>query len=138
MEKASFSWSREEQPILKDINIEIKPGKLVAVVGQVGSGKSSLISAVLGEMERLSGRTNTIGKIAYIPQQAWIQNCSLRNNVLFGKGYDEGTYNKVIQSCALKPDIAMLPGGDATEIGEKVLLRLKISSVSQLIIIHYS
>lgn len=124
MEKASFAWSKEEEPILKDINIEIKPGKLVAVVGQVGSGKSSLIAAVLGEMERLTGRTNTTGKIAYIPQQAWIQNCSLRNNILFGKGYDEATYNKVIHSCALKPDIAMLPGGDATEIGEKVTRKL--------------
>lgn len=120
IEKGSFSWSRSEPPILKDITIDIKPGKLVAVVGQVGAGKSSLISAILGEMEKLSGRVNSNGKIAYIPQQAWIQNCSLRNNILFGKGFNETVYNKVVNSCALKPDISMLPGGDSTEIGEKV------------------
>uniref|UniRef100_A0A0P4Y794 ABC-type glutathione-S-conjugate transporter n=1 Tax=Daphnia magna TaxID=35525 RepID=A0A0P4Y794_9CRUS len=119
VEKGSFAWSQGEPPILKDINIEIKPGKLVAVVGQVGAGKSSLISAILGEMEKLSGKVNTNGRIAYIPQQAWIQNCSLRNNILFGKGYNESVYNKVINACALKPDLAMLPGGDNTEIGEK-------------------
>ncbi|XP_046653460.1 multidrug resistance-associated protein 1-like isoform X4 [Daphnia pulicaria] len=119
IEKGSFAWSQGEQPILKDINIEIKPGKLVAVVGQVGAGKSSLISAILGEMEKLGGKANTNGKIAYIPQQAWIQNCSLRNNIMFGKTYNESFYNKVINACALKPDLAMLPGGDSTEIGEK-------------------
>ena len=72
-------------------------------------------------MEKLSGRVNTNGKIAYIPQQAWIQNCSLRNNIQFGRGFNETVYNNVINACALKPDIAMLPGGDSTEIGEKVL-----------------
>ncbi|XP_059352167.1 multidrug resistance-associated protein 1-like isoform X3 [Daphnia carinata] len=119
VEKSSFAWAQGEAPILKDINIDIKPGKLVAVVGQVGAGKSSLISAILGEMEKLSGKVNTNGRIAYIPQQAWIQNCSLRNNILFGKGFNETVYNKVVNSCALKPDISMLPGGDSTEIGEK-------------------
>lgn len=130
IEKGSFSWSPEEPPILKDINIEIKTGKLVAVVGQVGAGKSSLIAAMLGEMEKLGGRTNTNGRIAYIPQQAWIQNCSLRNNILFGKSFNETTYNKVVHSCALKPDISMLPGGDATEIGEKVGIILVFMSAS--------
>lgn len=124
VEKGSFAWSRSEPPILKDINLEVKPGKLVAVVGQVGAGKSSLISAILGEMEKLSGRVNTVGRIAYIPQQAWIQNSTLRNNILFGKGFDEKQYNKVVDACALKPDLAMLPGGDSTEIGEKVCASL--------------
>ena len=72
-------------------------------------------------MEKLSGKANTNGRIAYIPQQAWIQNCSLRNNIMFGKAYNESVYNKVINACALKPDLAMLPGGDSTEIGEKVI-----------------
>ena len=119
-EKASFAWGLNEEPILKDINLTIKKGQLVAVVGQVGSGKSSLISALLGDMEKLSGRVNTNGRIALVPQQAWIQNSTLRNNILFGKTYDEATYNKVIESCALKPDLDILPGGDSTEIGEKV------------------
>nr|QST14985.1 ABCC1-1 protein [Diaphanosoma celebensis] len=119
VENASFSWSPEDAPTLKNMNLTIQPGSLVAVVGHVGAGKSSLISALLGEMEKISGRVNTTGHIAYVPQQAWIQNCSLRDNILFGKGYDESNYNQVVEACALKPDLAMLPGGDTTEIGEK-------------------
>jgi len=57
---------------------KVPPGSLVAVVGNVGSGKSSLLSAMLGEMKTVSGHVNTIGKIAYVPQQAWMQNCSLK------------------------------------------------------------
>jgi len=92
----------------------------VAVVGTVGSGKSSLISAMMGEMDKVSGSVNINASLAYIPQQAWIQNCSLRDNILFGKSYDEARYNRVVDACALTPDLAMLPGGDSTEIGEKV------------------
>lgn len=122
IEKGSFAWAAGDPPVLKDINLEVKSGKLVAVVGSVGSGKSSLVAAMLGEMEKISGKVNTTGRIAYIPQQAWIQNCTLRDNIIFGKGFDEAKYNKVIESCALKPDLDMLPGGDSTEIGEKVLI----------------
>nr|QST14986.1 ABCC1-2 protein [Diaphanosoma celebensis] len=119
VENASFSWAPEDPPVLKNINFAVKPGKLVAVVGQVGAGKSSLISALLGEMNKQTGRVSTVGKIAYVPQQAWIQNCSLRENILFGKNFNESVYHKVVDSCALRPDLNMLPGGDATEIGEK-------------------
>ena len=62
------------------------------------------------------------GTIAYVPQQAWIQNATLRDNILFGNDYDGEKYRKVIESCALGPDLDILPGGDMTEIGEKVLL----------------
>ncbi|XP_037050766.1 multidrug resistance-associated protein 1-like isoform X2 [Bradysia coprophila] len=118
METASFSWGGKE-PLLSDISIRVQTGELVAVVGSVGSGKSSLLSAFLGEMNRLSGRINTVGRIAYVPQQAWIQNCTLQDNILFGKPLDQQRYLEVIRSCALKPDLEMLPAGDQTEIGEK-------------------
>lgn len=118
IENGYFSWS-EDEDVLKNINMQVKRGKLAAVVGTVGSGKSSLISAYLGEMEKLSGRVNTVGSIAYVSQQAWIQNCTLQDNILFGKTFNAKLYNKVISACALKPDIEMLPGGDQTEIGEK-------------------
>ena len=136
MDKASFAWVEGESPVLKDISLEVKTGQLVAVVGQVGAGKTSLISAILGEMEKVEGRVNTIGRIAYIPQQAWIQNCSLRDNILFGKSYDETTYSNVISACALKPDLSMLPGGDTTEIGEKVptLSQLQSTNYSHVVI----
>ena len=119
-EKASFAWGPNEPPCLKNINLSVKAGQLIAVVGQVGSGKSSLVSALLGEMDKLGGRVNTTGRVAYVPQQAWIQNCTLRDNITFGKTPDEDHYQKVVQACALKPDLEMLPGGDSTEIGEKV------------------
>jgi ATP-binding cassette, subfamily C (CFTR/MRP), member 1 len=92
------------------------------VVGQVGSGKSSLLSSLFGEMHKFSGRINVNGSVAYVPQQAWIQNTTLRKNILFGKPYEEQFYNRIIASCALESDLSILPAGDATEIGEKVRL----------------
>lgn len=118
IENGTFSWG-DGEPVLKNINMRVKHNSLVAVVGSVGTGKSSLISAYLGEMDKLNGRVNTVGKIAYVSQQAWIQNCTLQDNILFGKPMDRKRYNQVIAACALKPDIEMLPGGDQTEIGEK-------------------
>lgn len=96
-----------------------KKGSLVAVVGSVGSGKSSIVSAFLGEMERITGVVNTNGTIAYVSQQAWIQNATLKDNILFGRAYNKAIYDKVVEACALKPDFDMLPAGDMTEIGEK-------------------
>lgn len=74
---------------------------------------------MLGEMDKISGRVNSNGKIAYVSQQAWIQNCSLQDNILFGKPLDKALYDRVVLACALKPDLDMLPAGDQTEIGEK-------------------
>lgn len=105
--------------MLKNINLRLDTNSLTAVVGTVGSGKSSLISAFLGEMEKTSGRVNTIGTIAYVSQQAWIQNATLKDNILFGKPLDKKRYDQIIEACALKPDFDMLPAGDQTEIGEK-------------------
>ncbi|XP_076239794.1 multidrug-Resistance like Protein 1 isoform X1 [Calliopsis andreniformis] len=121
IENGTFTWDMEnmDKPTLRNINVQIEQGQLVAVVGTVGSGKSSLISAFLGEMEKISGRVNTKGSIAYVSQQAWIQNASLQDNVLFGKPLHKSFYNRVIEACALNPDLKILPAGDKTEIGEK-------------------
>ncbi|XP_043911577.1 ATP-binding cassette sub-family C member 2 [Protopterus annectens] len=116
---ATFSWERDEEPAIKDITLDIRPGKLVAVVGAVGSGKSSLISALLGEMEHIKGYINIKGSFAYVPQQAWIQNATLQDNILFGSEQEDIRYPKIIEACALLPDLELLPGGDKTEIGEK-------------------
>uniref|UniRef100_A0A8C3KKJ8 Uncharacterized protein n=1 Tax=Calidris pygmaea TaxID=425635 RepID=A0A8C3KKJ8_9CHAR len=104
---------------LCSITLDIVPGSLVAVVGAVGSGKSSLVSAMLGEMENVKGHINIQGSLAYVPQQAWIQNATLKDNILFGSELDEARYQQVIKACALLPDLALLPAGDQTEIGEK-------------------
>lgn len=117
IENGNFGWG--EEPVLKNINAQFQKGSLTAVVGSVGSGKSSMISALLGEMDKISGRVNTVGSIAYVSQQAWIQNATLQENITFGKNLEKKIYDKVIESCALKPDFDMLPAGDQTEIGEK-------------------
>ncbi|XP_069971116.1 ATP-binding cassette sub-family C member 3 [Penaeus vannamei] len=117
-----FSWEGGEQQItwrLEDINLEIGHKKLVAVVGSVGAGKSSLISALLGEMKKVEGKVVVNGRMAYVSQQAWLQNATLRDNILWGQPFDETRYKKVVKACALQPDLDMLPGGDMTEIGEK-------------------
>ncbi|GAB0095977.1 multidrug resistance-associated protein 1 [Sergentomyia squamirostris] len=118
VENGIFTWG-EDDVTLKNINMEVSKGGLAAVVGPVGCGKSSLISALLGEMEKKQGKVNTDGSIAYVPQQAWIQNATLQDNILFGIKMNKEFYDKVIEACALKSDIEMLPGGDQTEIGEK-------------------
>lgn len=114
----NFSWDGKIE-ILKNINISINKGSLTAVVGPVGSGKTSLISAFLGEMEKHTGNVNLDGRIAYVPQQAWIQNATLKDNILFGRPFSKKLYDKVLHACALVADLAILPGGDQTEIGEK-------------------
>ncbi|XP_063047595.1 canalicular multispecific organic anion transporter 1 isoform X2 [Engraulis encrasicolus] len=115
----AFCWGKDNNVTLRDVNLEVKPGRLLAVVGAVGSGKSSLLSALLGEMHNNKGSINMLGSVAYVPQQAWIQNATLRDNILFGSELEGRRYEGVLEACALKPDLELLPGGDETEIGEK-------------------
>lgn len=115
---------------LQQVSLILQPGELVAVIGAVGSGKSSLISALLGEMPIVSGTSLVHGHVAYAAQSPWIQNMSLRDNILFGQtwpvdGCDErgvdmkALYAKCVERAALLPDFAVLPHADDTEIGEK-------------------
>ncbi|CAG5117053.1 unnamed protein product, partial [Candidula unifasciata] len=120
IDNGTFTWDEElPQPTLKNINLDIKPGSLVAVVGTVGCGKSSLLSAIMGEMTKLKGTVTVKSDMAYVPQEAWIQNKTLRENILFGTEYKPSLYERVLEACALKTDLEILPGGDLTEIGEK-------------------
>lgn len=91
------------------------------VVGKVGSGKSSLLSGILGEMHKLNddGKINLNGSVAYMPQQAWIKNATVKANILFTLELDEAFYDDVIEACALKTDLSIMISGDETEIGEK-------------------
>ncbi|CAG5136574.1 unnamed protein product, partial [Candidula unifasciata] len=115
-----FTWDKEQVlPTLRDINLVVKPGSLVAVVGSVGCGKSLLLSAIMGEMHKLRGSVTINNSLAYVPQEAWIQNATLRDNILFGSEFHRRKYDKVIEACALKSDLEILQGGDRTEIGEK-------------------
>ncbi|XP_037363447.1 multidrug resistance-associated protein 1 isoform X2 [Talpa occidentalis] len=119
VKNATFTWARSEPPTLNGITFSVPEGSLVAVVGQVGCGKSSLLSALLAEMDKVEGHVAVKGSVAYVPQQAWIQNNSLRENIIFGRPPKEQYYKDVIEACALLPDLEILPSGDQTEIGEK-------------------
>ncbi|KAI8739255.1 ATP-binding cassette sub-family C member 9 [Biomphalaria glabrata] len=118
----NFSWDLKKQEVsLKDITVKIPTGKLTMIVGPVGSGKSSLLSAFLGEMAQISGtmfKPRNIS-IAYVSQRPWLLNASLKENITFGKPFVWRKYKKVISSCALSSDIDQLPAADNTEIGEK-------------------
>ncbi|XP_074156530.1 multidrug resistance-associated protein 1-like isoform X3 [Sminthopsis crassicaudata] len=116
---ASFTWENGQPPILNDLNIKIPEGTLMAVIGQIGSGKSSVLSAILGEMEKLKGTIQRKGSVAYVSQQAWIQNSKLQENILFGSVMQKQYYERVLEACALLPDLEQFPNGDQTEIGER-------------------
>ncbi|KAF9931657.1 Multidrug resistance-associated protein 1 [Mortierella alpina] len=98
-------------PTLSSISLAVGRGSLTAVVGRVGQGKSSLLSAMIGDMYKLDGRIRISGRVAYVPQQAWITNASLKDNILFGTEYNEARYKQVLCACGLEPDLAMLPAG---------------------------
>jgi len=128
----SESAATESSPIiLQDVDISFEAGKLYAVVGSVGSGKSSLISAILGEMEPAdktkdkvylplkSSEAPEAGYTTYASQTPWVVNDTLRGNVLFSRPYDKERYEAVLEACALQDDLNVLPAGDLTEIGER-------------------
>ncbi|KAJ1541611.1 Multidrug resistance-associated protein 1, partial [Cladochytrium tenue] len=120
MRNGTFSWSNSaSSPTLTDVSLTVTDNQLTGVVGTVGAGKSSLLSAFLGEMYKSTGEVTVRGSIAYVAQTPWIMNASLRENILFGKSYDEDFYNRTIDACGLRPDLDILPGGDLTEIGER-------------------
>ncbi|XP_067897765.1 ATP-binding cassette sub-family C member 5-like [Heterodontus francisci] len=106
------------QRTLYNINLCIQKEKLVGICGSVGTGKTSLISAVLGQMTLMEGSIAVDGDFAYVAQQAWIRSASVRENILFNKAYNEERYNNVLAACCLRPDLAILPNGDMTEVGE--------------------
>ncbi|CAM0879850.1 unnamed protein product [Alopecurus aequalis] len=115
-----FSWDASaEVPTLKDLNFQARQGMRVAVCGTVGSGKSSFLSCILGEMPKLSGEVKTCGTMAYVSQSAWIQSGKIQDNILFGKEMDSEKYDRVLESCSLKKDLEILPFGDKTVIGER-------------------
>ncbi|KAJ5675972.1 hypothetical protein N7462_008869 [Penicillium macrosclerotiorum] len=119
-EKEGLEEETPAEPFqLKNVSLEVGRNELLAVIGTVGCGKSSLLSALAGDMRVTEGKVRMSTTRAFCPQYAWIQNASVRNNILFGKDYDEKWYNDVIDACALTPDFAILPNGDQTEIGER-------------------
>lgn len=137
-EDASFSWnsSSAKDFKLKNLNIAFKPGKLNVVIGPTGAGKTSLLLALLGEMELTSGkvflpgviprddlvvdpRTGLTESVAYCSQSAWLLNDTIQNNIIFASPFNQDRYDKVVDACGLTRDFSILAAGDQTEIGEK-------------------
>jgi ATP-binding cassette, subfamily C (CFTR/MRP), member 1 len=121
MRQGTFKWSAAPNvpTILHNIDFSARKGELSCIVGRVGSGKSSFISAFLGDMYKVRGEVVTRGKIAYVAQQPWIMNASVKDNILFGHRYDPEFYQRTVEACALLEDFKALPDGDKTEVGEK-------------------
>ncbi|KAL7185949.1 hypothetical protein ACSBR2_027829 [Camellia fascicularis] len=118
----AFSWDDEGgERIVKNLNLEIKKGQLAAIVGTVGSGKSSLLAAILGEMHKISGKVwaRVCGTTAYVAQTSWIQNGTIQDNILFGSPMNKERYSEVIRVCCLEKDLEMMEFGEQTEIGER-------------------
>ncbi|KAJ8452736.1 hypothetical protein Cgig2_005072 [Carnegiea gigantea] len=120
MKSANLSWEMNPlKPTLRNINLEVRHGEKVAICGEVGSGKSTLLAAVLGEVPYVKGTIKVYGRIAYVPQTAWIQTGTIRENILFGSAMDDLRYQETLQRCSLVKDLELLPYGDMTEIGER-------------------
>jgi ABC-type multidrug transport system fused ATPase/permease subunit len=118
--QGTFSWELgTASPTLTDIELRVKRGMKVAICGMVGSGKSSLLSCILGEMPKLEGTVKVSGSKAYVPQTAWILSGNIRDNILFGNPYDREKYERIIQACTLNKDLELFGNGDLTEIGER-------------------
>ncbi|KAF0712295.1 hypothetical protein As57867_004863, partial [Aphanomyces stellatus] len=114
----SFGWDAEK-PFFQHLNLAIKRGELVVIHGSVGEGKSSLANVLLGELDKYAGSVGVRGRVSYFAQQPWIQNMSIRENILFGLPYDRVKYNRVLEACALQKDLELFAAGDRTEIGSK-------------------
>ncbi|KAG0238830.1 hypothetical protein BGX31_003156 [Mortierella sp. GBA43] len=110
---------RPLRPVLSDVNLQVSEGSLTAIVGRIGQGKSSLLSAILGELHKQQGSVRIYGDLAYVPQQAWIINATLRDNIILGRPFVQDKYNRIVFACGLEPDLEMLPASDLTEIGER-------------------
>eukprot|EP01042_Synura_sphagnicola_P002981 gene2981-3656_t len=117
--KHSFEVEKQSSFHLSDVNLKIFPGEFIAIVGSVGTGKSSLLSAIIGQMTRYKGKQTVGGKVAYVCQETWIQNRTVRDNVLFDSEMDKERYQRVLDASQLTRDLGSLPHGDQTEIGER-------------------
>ncbi|KAI1315909.1 Multidrug resistance-associated protein 1 [Mortierella claussenii] len=122
LQNGEFTWDGDDQgPALSGISLKVKRGEVVAIVGDVGSGKSSFIAALLGQIRQTGGgpKLKLYGKSSYVPQEAWLINVNLRENIVFGKDFEQERYNTVVKVCALERDLTLFSHGDMTEIGER-------------------
>ncbi|XP_052753847.1 ATP-binding cassette sub-family C member 4-like [Galleria mellonella] len=120
LKHATAKWiASHPENTLTDLSLTIKPGKLIAVIGPVGAGKSSLLHVLLRELPLISGSLHIGGTVSYASQEPWLFAGSVRQNILFGQAMDRPRYNMVVRRCALDRDFSLLPHGDKTVVGER-------------------
>ena len=120
LEEVSCVWNQTtELPALRSVSLSVANGQLVGITGPVGSGKTSLLMTILGELSISSGKISCIGKIALVSQTPWVYSGTVRENIVFGNQFDVQKYNKVIEVCDLEKDIASFTKRDLTEIGQR-------------------
>ncbi|XP_025829254.1 multidrug resistance-associated protein 4-like [Agrilus planipennis] len=121
LKNVSAKWpsSAKIKNTLSNVNLEVTKNELVAVVGNVGSGKTSLLNVILRELKILDGHIDVQGKVSYAPQEPWFFSGTIKQNITFGSGYNEKRYRDVLKVCALEKDIMSFPNGDRTLLGER-------------------
>ncbi|KAK7270926.1 hypothetical protein RJT34_26451 [Clitoria ternatea] len=120
IESADFSWDYNgTKPSLRNIDLEVRPGQKIAICGEVGSGKSSLLATILGEVPHTKGNITVYGKLAYVSQTAWIPTGTIQDNILFGSAFDVHRYQETLNRSSLIKDLQLFPHGDLTQIGER-------------------
>ncbi|XP_050471104.1 ATP-binding cassette sub-family C member 4-like isoform X2 [Bombus huntii] len=120
MSHLTAKWeASQSENTLEDVNLEIQKGKIYAIIGMVGAGKSSFLSAILGEIEVTGGHVKVNGSLSYAGQEAWVFGSTVRQNILFGQPYDRQLYQKVVKACSLQRDFKQFPQGDQTVVGER-------------------
>ena len=118
LQNASFAWPGVKKNVLENISLTFPPG-LTVVYGEVASGKTAVLQALLGELDKTAGEFIQPDEvIGYCAQTPWLQSMSIRDNILFSNSYEESRYKKVLEACALLPDMAELKHGDLSNIGE--------------------
>ena len=106
-------------PLLEDVSFDICGSQLISVTGPVGSGKTSIFNAIIGKLSGIEGEIRVKGRLAYVPQEAWIFSGSIRENIVFGEEFNEERYSQIIEACGLKKDLELFIDGDLTLVGER-------------------
>ncbi|XP_067129909.1 ATP-binding cassette sub-family C member 4-like [Centruroides vittatus] len=119
MDSVTAAWKKGFESTLNGISLNMQRGELLIVIGSVGSGKTSLLMSLLGEIPITSGEVSVKGKISYASQEAWVFNATIKENILFGEEYQEDKYTKILHITALEKDISLFPKGDLTIVGER-------------------
>lgn len=115
-----FAWRKSNgSNVLEDVGFIARKGELACIIGRVGAGKSSLLEAMLGNLFKQKGEVVSRGDVAYVAQSPWVMNASVKENIVFGRRWDQKFYERTVRACALLDDYASLPDGDGTQVGER-------------------